>query len=554
MYAPLEADEARAKVFTEGSGSRDAGARRRENGIALGVPADRIDHALSSRDEWQHAFNWWQKAADAAPDHSPARARALWSALRAMPSMTLASPYTFLRAGETDASGQSRRLYERLRRECPDSREAREFAVYYDLAPPKFGEEHQEGVGQDFNAPDLSAATETGSLPYGEPEYRDDVPGPYGGFEADQAQSDDLNHDKTLAEIQKEALALDTAVGTTNPARMASEVARLRAKLTGLSRSSEDYYLVNFLDDLNEFLQEPPAKLTPAIVRRYVALRLECLNVESWGNGYGDSRLPPVPGAAEGKLDETVLAHIRAAYRAPELAAIKDYLDFLAMAVVANAWFPVSIPGEVQPAKESDEPGKKEPVTYTSRDYPKLAKLAEGFLKDYPRSRKREAARLLLARALYAASRPHPLTKYVVWPDSGHFESGDIIFTHRQQPFEPQKIGAALNAYDREFPHGRYAADIRNLRGLLAWRTQDWALAVNLTVQSLGDEQDAVLQTEAARRLNNLFADGLTDDTERQRCLAAIKASPVAVERLRQLLPKSTYPLRMLQSWLLAQL
>ncbi len=546
VFAPLEADE-----------NRDDGLRRRENGLALGLPADRINHALASRDEWRHAFDWWQKAADAAPDHSPTRARALWSALRAMPSMTLASPYTFLRAGETDASAQSRRLYERLRHECPGSREAREFAVYYDLAPPKVGE--NDG-GKTPGEPDLSAASQTDSLPYGEPEYRLNLRDEYGGFAADDAGPDDVAHDKTLAALLKSALALNTPEFTAHPARMATEVSGLRARLAKLTRHPEDFFLVNFLDDLNEFLQEPAAKLTPEVVGRYVALRTEGLSVEHWGNGYGDSGLPPVPGASSTTdspttpINALILAHVRAAYRAPELAPIKDYLDFLAMAVVANASFPVPVPGELQDAKESDTPGQKEPVTYTSRDYPTLARLAEGFLKDYPHSRKREAARLLYARALYAAARPHPLEKYAIWPESGHFEGGTILVVHRQQPFDPRKIGAALNAYDHEFPHGRYAADIRNLRGLLAWRTQDWPLAISLTLQALADPGDAVLREEAARRLDNIFADGLTDETERQPCLAAIKASPAAVEHLRKLLPQSTYPLRMLQPWLLAQL
>ena len=96
--------------------------------------------------------------------------------------------------------------------------------------------------------------------------------------------------------------------------------------------------------------------------------------------------------------------------------------------------------------------------------------------------------------------------------------------------------------------------DIRNLRGLLAWRTQDWGLAIDLTLQTLADEHDAALQDEAARRLDNLFVDGLTDETERQRCLAAIKAHSEAVARLRRSLPGSAFPLRVLQSWLLAQL
>jgi hypothetical protein len=261
-----------------------------------------------------------------------------------------------------------------------------------------------------------------------------------------------------------------------------------------------------------------------------------------------------VPGAGEETLNAVVLGHIRETYKAPEMARFKDYLDFLAMAVVANAKFEVPIPGEMQDAKEGDVPGKKEPVTYTSRDYPKLTKLAEGFLKDYPHSRKREAARLLYARALYDASRPHPLTKFAIWPQSPHFESGTIFFMHRQAAFEPQKIGAALNAYDLEFPHGLYSGDIRNLRGLLAWRTQDWPLAVDLTLQTLADADDAVLQEEAGQRLNNIFCDGLTDEMERQHCLIAIKAHPEAVERLRKYLPDSPYPLRALQTWLLAQL
>ena len=279
------------------------------------------------------------------------------------------------------------------------------------------------------------------------------------------------------------------------------------------------------------------------------------MSVEDWGTWPDYSNLPPVPGVTEGTpLNETVLDHIREAYRAPEMAAFKDYLDFLAMAVVANSSFEVPIPDEFQDAKEGDEPGKKEPATYSSRDYPKLAMLAEAFLKDYPRSRKREAAWLLDARALYAASRPHPLTKFAVWPRSLHFESGTVIFTHRQAPFEPRKIGAALNAHDREFPHGRYAGDIRNLRGLLAWRTQDWPLALDLTLQTLADTGDAVLQAEAARRLDNIFGDGLTDETERRRCVAAIKTRPEAAARLRKFLPESPYPLRALRDWVLAEL
>jgi hypothetical protein len=566
VFAPLETDETRSDIFTPQTGAEYADVRRRENGLALGLPLDQINHALSARDEWQHAFAWWLKAADAAPIGSPTRARALWSALRAMPQMTLVSPYTFLRAGETDASQESRRLYERLRRECPDSREAREFAAYYDLAPPSQkpgdnstamtpdGSPDYRNIDGNAAKPNLTAATEGPSLPSGEPEYRWEQADEYGIHPSEEAVPDEPAHDKQLKEILLKALALGASALVANPAALGKEVAQLRTQLAALRHGPDDLFLVNFLDDLGEFLQEPTARLTPAVIRYYLQLRTECMSVEHWGSYYQDRDLPPVPDAGEGTLNETVLGHIREAYRAPEMAAFKDYLDFLAMAVVANAKFKVAIPGEMQDAKEGDVPGQKEPVTYTSRDYPKLAKLAEGFLKDYPHSRKREAARLLYARALYDASRPHPLMKYAVWPLSPHFESATILFTHRQAPFEPQKIGAALNAYDREFPHGRYAEDIRNLRGLLAWRTQDWSLAVGLTLQTSAQTNDAVLQAEAGRRLDEIFCDGLTDETERQHCLLAIKAQPKAVECLREFLPGSPYPLRALQSWLLAQL
>ena len=79
-------------------------------------------------------------------------------------------------------------------------------------------------------------------------------------------------------------------------------------------------------------------------------------------------------------------------------------------------------------------------------------------------------------------------------------------------------------------------------------------LALDLTLQTLADESDAVLQGEASRRLGGIFCDGLTDEAERRRCLTAIKASPEAVAQLREFLPDSPYPLRALQDWILAEL
>ena len=233
---------------------------------------------------------------------------------------------------------------------------------------------------------------------------------------------------------------------------------------------------------------------------------------------------------------------IRAAYQQPELAPFKDYLDFLAIAVVANHRITVPVPGQ-----EKDG----QPLTYTSRDYPKVEKLTEAFLNEHPHSRKREAARLLYARAIYDASRPRLVQQLAVWPRSGTFASKLIRTPQRVEPFDPPRLGAALNAYDKEFPQGRYAADIRNLRGLLAWRTQDWKIALDLTLKTLGDKNAPDLRPEAALRLANLFSDGLADDTERAHLLAAIRAQPGAPEKLRAYLEVCDGPLRSIKSWLL---
>lgn len=539
LFSPLETDATRQNLF--GGEAEDAGIRRRENGLSLGIPAEQINHALAARDEWQHASAAWLKAADFAPAGSALRARALWSALRAMPSSALASPFAFLRAGETDQTATARELYDRLRRECPASREAREFAVYYDLRPPLANDEPGAINPLNLPLPDLSAARDGEILPSGEPEYR---------FNKNEDQKEEAGHQKEVREITAAALKWAAA----GPAKIAEEVGGWRDGLATLRLNRGEMFLVNYLDDLADFLHEPTTKLNPVAVATYLTLRNEMLSVEHWGGYFEEGELPPVPGATGETLNATVLGHIRAAYDIPEMGPLKDYLDFLVLAVVANAQYEVEAPGEMQDAKDTDEPGKKEPVTYTSRDYPKLATLAEVFLKDHPRSRKREAARLLYARALYAASRPRLGQRFAVWPETGHFGSGTVVVTRRQQPFDPARIGAALNASDREFPQGRYAGEIRNLRGLLAWRTQDWELAIDFTLQTLADDRDAVLQRDAARRLESVFVDGLSDETERARCLAAIKSRPDAAQKLREFLPRSPYPFRTLQSWLLANL
>ena len=543
VFAPLEEEKEREAIFSAGGeDGSDADGLRLVNAHALGI-AGELGAAVEKRDELRHARDWWLRAADAAPAGSPGRAHALWLALKAMPALAGASPALIVRAAVTDAHGASRKLYERLRRECPGSREARDFAVYYDFPkPPKSADPGGNPSPSDEDANGFAEDPR-------DPEY---AVSDYGAFTL--KKGDDPQNGPADDGHLKQVAALRTSPFLSDPARLAREVAALRRSIHADLASPYDAYLQNCLDDLDDFLKEDRARLTPGAVRRYVALRIESLAVESWGS-YGsvseavglpkqdDEFDPSGEPLGQGKgVDDRVFNDIRAAYKQSDLAPFKDYLDFLAIAVVANHRITVTVPGQ-----EKDG----QPLTYTSRDYPKVEKLTEAFLNEQPHSRKREAARLLYARAIYDASRPRLVQQFVAWPQSGTFAGRSLPMPQRVEPFDPTRLGAALNAYDKEFPQGRYTADIRNLRGLLAWRTQDWKIALELTLKTLGDKNAPDLQPEAALRLANIFSDGLTDDTERARLVATIRAQPGAPEKLRAYLKKCDEPLRSLKSWLL---
>jgi hypothetical protein len=128
---------------------------------------------------------------------------------------------------------------------------------------------------------------------------------------------------------------------------------------------------------------------------------------------------------------------------------------------------------------------------------------------------------------------------------------------YQHEPFDPKRVLGALDEYDREFPKGRYAAEVRNLRGMTLYRTHEWAAALDLTVAQFADKTKPELKTEAAIRLANIFA-ALEDAQFRADVLDAIKARPAATPLLKQFLEKSatdrTHPLRYLVSYLSDQL
>lgn len=129
--------------------------------------------------------------------------------------------------------------------------------------------------------------------------------------------------------------------------------------------------------------------------------------------------------------------------------------------------------------------------------------MTRDFLQKYPRSQKREAALFVLARSIQQLSRPQICIVGIPVPDAGF----DLLEkAYQAEPFDPKRVPAALDNYDRAFSHGRYAAEVRNLRGMTLWRTHDWARALDLTIAQLADTANPDLRPEASVRLANIFA------------------------------------------------
>ena len=147
------------------------------------------------------------------------------------------------------------------------------------------------------------------------------------------------------------------------------------------------------------------------------------------------------------------------------------------------------------------------------------------------------------------------MKKYVTWPQGARWEGGIETSVTSQEPFDAQRVLAALDAYDRAFPHGRYAADIRDCRAAVALRMRDWKTALELTIAQFDEKDAGALFTSAANRLGEIFAQ-LADEKHRADLLPVIKAS----KRDRELLAKyvadesDAHPLRYMKAWLREQL
>ena len=181
--------------------------------------------------------------------------------------------------------------------------------------------------------------------------------------------------------------------------------------------------------------------------------------------------------------------------------------------------------------------------------------MTAAFLAKHPRSRKREAALLLHARALYHSSRPTVFKKEVTWPAAPRWEGGYLPAVQQLEAFEPKRILAMLDQYDREFPRGLYSGEIRDYRAAVALRRREWKPALEWTLAQLDDAARPALQVNAANRLGQLFAQ-LADERHRADILIAIKPNRRARERLAEYLDHDSgiHPLASMRTWMREQI
>jgi len=494
--------------------------RRRINGQALGFT--NVDGELESRDELRHAARWWMRAARLVPGTQLA-ATARMKALEAMPRIADGSDYAFVRAVETNAAAASRELYQRLRTECPDTVEARKDATYWsfpmhNLVPgghpfPTFGA--VSGRGQDA----------IGELGYA---YFD-----YGAFgiQSDFVEEDDWgdSYSTDWKPIHDQVIALQDHAAKEEAAQLGKEVEEIRGRVRAIYNSLGQSRYLNTLDDLDLFLHEPG--MTPEAQAAYVELRLRLSRFIT---------------------EDTYLTQwnrIVALAADPALEPYQDYVDFMkATSPYYTRMQYGNSPDELPPV----QPG----------EYQKMETSLRAFLAKYPKSRKREAAALMLARAVHWLTTP----TVAMWSEKDDAtdpaqamdaDTTETLTTTWREKFDYKRAIEPLDAYDAEFPNGRYAADIRNYRGSAAMRGHDWPSALDAAIAGVKDKAHPELQPEASLQLANIFAQ-LADAESRPELLQAIRQRPEALQYLQEYLAKTwqykDHPLRHLGDYIGDQL
>lgn len=522
---------ARGKLLKEPLGSKvrqfnsqpeQADLRRRINGQALGYT--QVEEELDAREELAHASDWWAKAAEAAPKTDIA-ARSLGKMLNAIPQIADASEYSFERTIEKKGGERSRKIHDQLQAEFPESREAHE-AAYWSFTTAKETDAEFPSYTRSLGHRTMR---EIGRMGYESLDYEAFRPtNEYQEYNGSNGPTADYFEKSGTQWSPKDAEAFyqkieDLKVASqTQPAeKLAAQVADIRDEFKDQIRGFGNEEVSNSLDDLALFLKEP--NLSQETLAKYIELRLRFNGLYS-RPGYSDRSVT--------NHEERGIAEL---LESPSLKAVPDYVDFIKAVQGGRGEEEISTT-----YKNVDGTTK----TFSTSDYGTMEKNMREFLAKYPKSAKREAAALILARSV------HWLTTPFINPS---YQDEDVIFTFIREPFSAKRVLSALDAYDQEFPQGRYASDIRGWRASALMQMAKWDESLSLTIANLEDSSHPALQPEAALRLANIFGH-LRNADERSDLIKALKANSKGIEYLRKYLTKvrehPSHPLRYMEQYL----
>jgi hypothetical protein len=108
---------------------------------------------------------------------------------------------------------------------------------------------------------------------------------------------------------------------------------------------------------------------------------------------------------------------------------------------------------------------------------------------------------------------------------------------------DPKKAGAAqeaLAAYEREFPKGRYAAEMRFWGGIAAMDRGDFTKGLPALVAALDSRSEPDLHLDAALNLAAFFMRVLEEPAIRPAWLAGMRTSPAAREKFFSFIHRDT--------------
>lgn len=172
------------------------------------------------------------------------------------------------------------------------------------------------------------------------------------------------------------------------------------------------------------------------------------------------------------------------------------------------------------------------------------------FLADYPKSAKREAALARLAINTLRQSRCHCGLAYGD-PFRNASTSYACFVAERGIPFDHKVVLDRITDYEREFPNGRYQAEMRLTRGLAAAEAHDWKTALSELIAILNDPGEQDLHLDASNTLCAIFMD-LHEGAHRSELKAAIEKVPGSSEKLIAFMQSSScgWRLRIMEEWI----